>query len=102
MLVAIITVFACHIGVANAASTADKVLERINKVGYISDPMDGRKMPCPCKLLGSSREGETETIYIATSANMWFEFRCTNIKDSNQSTLCKSAGEIMGQAWIQR
>ena len=99
--IAITAFLTSYVDVANAQSTADKVLENLNKAGYLLDPMMGQRLPCPCTLVGVSREGNTETIYIATKGNNWYTFTCVSIKGNSASTLCRSAGQIMGQVWVQ-
>ena len=83
---------------AHAAPPADNLLERIAKQGYISDPLDGSRSACPCKLIGVAREGETEVVFVATNANAWYSFSCTAIKGGAEKYICLSRGRVMGAA----
>lgn len=90
-----------YVGTAHAQSTGEKVIEHLNKTGFIAEPMMGQRKPCPCKLLGVSREGNTDTVFVATKGNEWFAFTCTSVKGGTESTLCRMSGQVMGQAWSQ-
>jgi hypothetical protein len=79
-----------------AAAPSDNLLESINKRGYISDPMMGSKIPCPCTLIGATRDGDAETVFIATKQNTWFGFTCFSIKGGSQKYLCTMKGQVNG------
>lgn len=81
---------------AYAGSPSDDLVGSVNKNGYIAEPMMGSKIPCPCTLIGTARDGEVETVFIATKVNSWFAFSCVGIKGGSKKYLCTMKGQVNG------
>ena len=95
ILVAIFTVMT--ISNVYAQSVAERLLSKFNKEGYFLEPRRGRKIECPCELIGFQSEGKKHLVFISTKKH-WWSFTCYDIEGAQAKGLC-TFGQKLNSAW---